>query len=167
MNERISEVDKQLRDTSRVNLVSAIEMNKGNRNACLFFGIIALAVTLFFGWSKWLLLLPAALGIGSFLYQMNILIVSSELGRRSSDPEQSREREETEALRRLTPEEVEERKRKLEFMKSHREMIANRAAEYMVKHPDESPDDVVDFVAEKYFLKHEIARMEDEIRRHD
>ena len=98
MNEPISEMDKQLRGTPRVNLVISITMNKGKRNACLFLGIIALAVILFFGWNNWLLLLPAALGIGAFLYQMNILIVSSELRRRSKEPE------ETETQRRLTPE---------------------------------------------------------------
>ncbi len=88
MNEPISEMDKQLRDTPDVSLVVAIVMNKGKRNACLFFGIIALVVILSAGWSKWLLLLPAALGIGAFLYQMNILIGSSELKRRSEEPEE-------------------------------------------------------------------------------
>ncbi len=144
-------------------LVVGIVMNRGKRNACLFLGIIALAVILSFGWSNWLLLLPAALGIGAFLYQMNILIVSSELRRRSKEPEQSAEPEETETLRKLTPKEIEERKRRFEFMKSHRGMITKRAAEYMSEHPDELPDDVVDIVTEKCFLEHEIARMEAEI----
>lgn len=103
MNEPTSEIDKQLRDTPRVSLVIAIEMNKGKRNVCLFLGILSLAVILFFGWSNWLLLLPAALGIGSFLFHMNSLIVSSELKRRSKEPEV------TETPRRLTPEETEER----------------------------------------------------------
>jgi hypothetical protein len=167
MNQPISEMDKQLRDTPRVNLAIAIEMNKGKRNACLFFGIIALAVILWLAWTKWLLLLPVVLGVGSFLYHMNILIVSSELRRRSNEPEQSEEPEATELPRRLTHDEIEERKRKLEYMASHREMITERAAEYMVEHPDESPDDVVDIVVEKCFLEHEIARLESEIRGHD
>ncbi len=34
MNEPISEMDKQLRDTPRVSLVTAIEMNKGTRPFC-------------------------------------------------------------------------------------------------------------------------------------
>lgn len=83
MNKPISEMDKQLQDTDRVNLVIAIEMNRGKRNACFFLGIIALAIILFCGWSKWLLLIPAALGLGAFLFQMNIVIVSSELKRRA------------------------------------------------------------------------------------
>ena len=83
MNEQISEMDKQLRDTSRVSLFIAIEQNKGKRNACLFLGIITVAVVLFFSWSKWLLLIPSILGIGAFLFHMNIVFISSELKRRS------------------------------------------------------------------------------------
>jgi hypothetical protein len=37
----------------------------------------------------------------------------------------------------------------------------------MVDHPDESPDDVIDIVAEECFLDHEIARLKTELRRHD
>jgi len=167
MNQPISEMDKQLRDTPRVNLAIAIEMNKGKRNACLFFGIIALAIILLLEWAQWLLLLPAALGIGSFLYHMNILIVSSELRRRSNEPEQPEEAEAIELPSRLTHDEIKDRRRKRAYMTSHQEMIAEKAAEYMVEHPDESPDDVVDIVAEKCFLEHEIARFESEIRGHD
>jgi hypothetical protein len=166
MSQTISEMDKQLRDIPRVHLAIAIEMNKGKRNAFLFFAIIALAVILLLGWTKWLLLIPATLGIGSFLYHMNILIVSSELRRRRNETEQIEESEATEMPSRLTDDEIEERKRKLEYMTSHKDMIAQRAVEYMVEHPDESPDDVVDFVAEKCFLEHEIARLENEIRGH-
>ncbi len=85
MNEQISEMDKQLQDTSRVSLAIAVEKNKGKRNICLFLGIIIVAVVLFFSWSKWLLLIPTTFGIGAFLYHMNIVIVSSELKRRSKE----------------------------------------------------------------------------------
>ncbi len=85
MNEPMSEMDKQVRDTPRVNLVIAIEQNKGKRNACMFLGIIAAALVLFFSWNKWLLLVPAVLVIGSILYHTNILIISSELKRRSEE----------------------------------------------------------------------------------
>ena len=85
MNEPISEMDKQLRDTPPVSLVIAIEMNKGKRNACLFLGIIVLALVLIFSWNRWLLIIPGGLGIGAFLYHMNIAIVSSELKRRSEE----------------------------------------------------------------------------------
>lgn len=85
MNKPISEMDKQLRDTPLVSLLMAIEKNRGKRNACVFLGIIVSAVVLFLSWNKWLLLIPAALGIGSFLYHMNIVIVFSELKRRSEE----------------------------------------------------------------------------------
>ena len=83
MNESISEMDKQLQGTPRVNLVIAIEKNRAKRNVCLFLCVIVAATFLFLSWSRWFLLLPAALGIGAALYQLNILIVSSELKRRS------------------------------------------------------------------------------------
>lgn len=86
MNEPISEMDKQLRDTHPVSLVMAVEMNRGKRNACLFLGAIVAAVVLFFSWSKWLLLISAALAIGAFLHHMNIVIISSEMKRRSKEP---------------------------------------------------------------------------------
>ncbi|KKL14597.1 hypothetical protein LCGC14_2514050, partial [marine sediment metagenome] len=107
MDERLSEMDKQLRDTPRVSLVIAVEMNKGKRNAHLFLGVVALAVILAFGWSNWLLLLPAALGVGSFLFQMNILIFSSELKRRSEEPEEEPAPSEAE--------ELDEARRRIEF----------------------------------------------------
>jgi len=165
MNQPTSETDKQLRDTPRVNLVVAYQMNKGKRNACLVLGVIALVVSLLvaweFGWSKWLLLLPATLGIGAFLYQMNMLIVSSELRRHSKEPEELEERE---TPRRPTPEEaIEECNRRCEFMESHQEEIVKRAAEYMIEHPDESPEDVIDLVTEKCFLEHEIAELKAQI----
>lgn len=81
--------------------------------------------------------------------------------------EQSEVVESTELPSRLTHDEMEEMKRKLEFMKSNYEMITSRAAEYMVDHPDESPNDVIDIVAEECFLEHEIARLKTELRRHD
>jgi len=157
MNEPISEMDKQLRDTPRVSLVIAIAMNKGKRNACLFLGIIALAVILSFGWSKWLLLLPAALGIGSFVYQMNILIVSSELKRRSEEPEEEPTPSEAE--------EVDEGRRRLEFMKSHKEIITARLLQYLDENPDvdDIPAEVTEQLVEECFLDHEIAELEAEI----
>lgn len=81
----MSDIDKQLRDTPRVGLVIAIEKNRGKRNASVFLAVIAAALVLFFSWNKWLLLIPAALGIVAFLYHMNIVIVSSELKRRSEE----------------------------------------------------------------------------------
>lgn len=87
MNKPISEMEKQLQDTDRVNLVIAIEMNKGKRNAQFFLGVIALALILFCGWNKWLLLIPAALGLGAFLFEMNIVFISSELKRRANQKE--------------------------------------------------------------------------------
>jgi len=85
MNEPMSEMDKELRATPRVNLFIAIEMNRSKRNARLFFGIIAAALILFFSWNQWLLLIPAALGIFSFLHHMNIVILSSELKRQDKE----------------------------------------------------------------------------------
>lgn len=168
MNEPISEMDKQLRDTPEVNLVVAISMNKGKRNACLFLGIIALAVILLggweFGWSKWLLLLPAALGIGAFLYQMNILIVWSELRRRSGESE--------EETSKLTPSEIQalqeerdEKQRRLAFMESHEEIIYARFQEYLDENPDvdDIPEDVAERLIEKCFLEHESAELEAKI----
>ncbi len=148
MNEPISEMDKQLRDTPRVSLVIAIVMNKGKRNACLFLGIIALVVILSFGWSKWLLLLPAALGISSFLFQMNILIVSSELKRRSEEPEEEPTPSEAE--------EVDEGRRRLEFMKSHKEIITARLYQYLDENPDvdDITDEVREQVVEECYLDH-------------
>jgi len=155
MNEPISEMDKQLRDTPEVSLVIAITMNKGKRNVCLFLGFIALAVILLgaweFGWSKWLLLLPSALGIGSFLYQMNILIVSSELKRRSEMKELHEERDEAQ--------------RRLAFMESHEEIIYARLQGYLDENPDvdDIPDEVAERLIEKCFLEHEIAEYEAKI----
>ncbi len=82
MAKQLSEMDKQLRDTTRVDLVIGIEQNKVKRNASVFLGAIALGLILFFGWNKWMLVIPVALGIGAFLFQMNIAIVSAELKRR-------------------------------------------------------------------------------------
>jgi hypothetical protein len=82
MTKPVSEVDKQLQDADRVTLVIANESNRGKRNACIFFGVIAVALVYFFGWNRWLFLFPALLGLGAALYQANILIVSSELKRR-------------------------------------------------------------------------------------
>jgi RsiW-degrading membrane proteinase PrsW (M82 family) len=78
-------MDKQLRDTPRVALVIAIEKNKAKRNACLFIAIITTTLALHFSWNKVLLLIPVALGIGSLLYHMNVVIVSAELKRRSEE----------------------------------------------------------------------------------
>lgn len=85
MNEPISKIDEQLRDTPRVSLAIAIEMNRAKRNACLFFAVISTALVLFFSWNMWLLVIPAALGIGTLLFHMNIVIVSSELKRRAEE----------------------------------------------------------------------------------
>ena len=82
MAKQLSEMDKQLRDTTRVDLVIGIEQNKVKRNASVFLGAITLGLILFFGWNKWMLVIPVALGIGAFLFQMNIAIVSAELKRR-------------------------------------------------------------------------------------
>ena len=38
----MSGMDRQLRDTPRVSLVMAVELNRGKRNACIFFGVITL-----------------------------------------------------------------------------------------------------------------------------
>ena len=156
MDKPLSEMDKQLCDTDRVNLGIGILMIKGYRNACLFLGIVALAVILFLGWSMWLLLLPAALGIGSFLFQICILVCSSELKRHYEEPE---------TPRRHTPEEIEELERKVEFMESHQEMLLKRAVEYRKEHPDESLEDAADIVAERCFLEHELAESEAETAR--
>ena len=83
MNKPASEIDEQLQATDRVSLVIAIESSQGKRNACLILGVLALAFTLFLGWNRWILLVPATLVLGAMLYQANILIVSSELKRRS------------------------------------------------------------------------------------
>lgn len=82
MNRPLSEMEKKLHDSDRVTLVIAIESNRSKRNACIFFGVIAVALIYFFGWNRWLFLFPALLGLGAALYQANILIVSSELKRR-------------------------------------------------------------------------------------
>lgn len=161
MNERLSEKDKELRATPTVLLKVAFIVNGERRDdcfrACLLFGTFGLLAILRLEWSYWLLLLPAALGIVSFLCHTNKLNISSELKRRGKEPGGP------ETWRVSTPEEVEEGKRRLKFMKSNKELIAQTAAEYMADHPDESPDDVVDFVAEKCFHEHEMARMEAEI----
>lgn len=83
MNKPISEIDKQLQGTDRGSIFFAIELNKVRRNACLFFAIVAFALIMFFAWNKWLLLVPAALGLGAALSQSNIFFLSSELKRRS------------------------------------------------------------------------------------
>jgi len=158
MNEATSEMDKQLRDTPDVSFVIAIDMNKGKRNACLFLGIIALAVILLgaweFGWSKWLLLLPAALGIGSLLYQINILVVFSELKRHY----------EMKKLQGLH-EKRDEEQRRLAFMESHEEIIYARLQEYLNENPDvdDIPAEVTEHLIEECFLEHEIAELEAKI----
>lgn len=81
MNEQMSEMDKQ-QDTPLASLVITLEKNRGKRNACAFLGIVVLAVVWVFSWSNWFLLIPAALGIGAFLSQINVVIVSSKLKRR-------------------------------------------------------------------------------------
>lgn len=83
INMPVSDIEKQMQETDPVNLFIAIEMNLGRRNACLFFAFIASVAVLYFAWSKWLLIIPAVLALGAFLFQMNILIVRSELKRRS------------------------------------------------------------------------------------
>ena len=87
MAKQVSDMDQQLRDARRVELVIAIMRNRVKRNACVFFGIVALGLILFFGWSKWMMLIPAVLGIGVFLYQMNMFIISAEIKRRSEESE--------------------------------------------------------------------------------
>lgn len=82
MNRPLSGMEKKLHDSDRVTLVIAIESNRSKRNACIFFGVIAVALIYFFGWNRWLFLFPALLGLGAALYQANILIFSSELKRR-------------------------------------------------------------------------------------
>lgn len=84
MDRPLSDMEKQLQDTDRVSLAIAMEMNKVRRGACLFFGVATLCAILFFGWNRWFLLVPAALGVGAFLFQMNLVIVRSELKRRST-----------------------------------------------------------------------------------
>ena len=83
MDKPISDMDRQLQSADRASVAIAILVNKGRRNACIFFGVIALALILFFAWNKWLLLIPAALGLGALLFQMNLAVLSSELKRRA------------------------------------------------------------------------------------
>ena len=83
--------------------------------------------------------------------------------RRGSGPEQSAGSKDTEKRKRLSPDEIDECTKRLAFVKANRELIENRAAEYMAAHPDESPEDVVDIVLEKCFLEHEIKRLKAEI----
>jgi len=85
MNEPISEMNRQLRDAPPVNLLIAIQMNKAKRNAYLFSGTISAAVVLLFSSSKWWLLIPTVLGIGSLLYHMNVITILSEIKRRSKE----------------------------------------------------------------------------------
>ncbi|WP_438480697.1 hypothetical protein [Oleiharenicola lentus] len=87
MGERISEIDQQLRETPFVALLLALDKNRAKRNACIFFCVIFAGLVFFLSWNKWLYLVPASLGIGAFLYHMNIVIVSSELKRRPRAPE--------------------------------------------------------------------------------
>jgi hypothetical protein len=82
MNKPISEMDKQLQATDSFSIGLAIASNNRRRNACLFYGIVVLALIMFFAWNKWLLLIPAALGLGAILSQANSFFLSSELKRR-------------------------------------------------------------------------------------
>ena len=83
MNQPVSEMDKQLQDADRASLAIAIMVNQGRRNACIFFGAVALALILYFAWNNWLLLIPVALGLGVVLFQWNISVFKSEIKRRA------------------------------------------------------------------------------------
>lgn len=85
MTEPISEMDQQLRDMSRVDLIIATDLNRGKRNAALFFGVFAALSVFWFSWTKWAYLFPAALAVRAFLFQMNLLIIASEQRRRSTE----------------------------------------------------------------------------------
>ena len=83
MDKPISDMDEQLQGADRASIAIAMMLNKGRRNACIFFGVVALALILFFEWKKWLLVIPAALALGALLFQMNLSAFSSELKRRA------------------------------------------------------------------------------------
>lgn len=76
-------MDKQLQGADRASLAIAIMVNQGRRNACIFFGVVALAIIMFFTWNNWLLLIPSVLGLGAILFQWNIAVFKSELKRRA------------------------------------------------------------------------------------
>jgi hypothetical protein len=69
----------------------------------------------------------------------------------------------TETQNKLSPDEAEELSKKIAFMKGNRELIENGIVEYMTAHPDESPEDVVDIVTEKFFLEYEIKGLKVEL----
>ena len=83
MNKPVSDMDKQLQGADRASLAIAIMLNQGRRYACIFFGVVALVLILFFAWNNWLLLIPSALGLGAILFQWNIAVFNSELKRRA------------------------------------------------------------------------------------
>ncbi len=72
----------QLEGASEVNLVMALIPNKAKRNASVFFGVLSLVLLLWLDWSRWLLVVPGLLGLAASLYQMNIMLVTSELRKR-------------------------------------------------------------------------------------
>jgi hypothetical protein len=85
------------------------------------------------------------------------------VSRRSSGNSQSAFSAEPSASNSLSPDEIEEYRRKLAFMQSNKDMLLKRSVEYVEEHPDVSFDDAVDIVAQECFLEHEIATLEHEI----
>ena len=149
--------------------------------------LAACAVTAFFPVSKlWLL---AAFPVAFFLPMLFMLtraaaararfarlMIESEvtgvdivdLMKRENERMQGRSKEseqEEPEKEQLTPDELEEHKRRLEFMESHQDLIKAKLFEYLEEHPDadDIPDYETKYIINKCFLDHEIARLEDEI----
>ena len=74
--------ETQLKEASRVDLLIVAEMHRGKRNVCIFFGVISLVIILWLDWNRWLLVVPSLLGLAAFLYQMNIMLFTSEFRKR-------------------------------------------------------------------------------------
>lgn len=85
MDSNLTQVDLEIRDKSLGRLVTEIDINKVWRGSCLFLSLTAIGIIYFISCNRWLYLIPAVLGIVSFMCQMNIILLSSELRRRSDN----------------------------------------------------------------------------------
>ena len=91
----VSDLDKELKNASRVALVIAIEKNKARRNIGFFCALVSLALIYWKDWNKWTLLGPAIFAFFAVLGHFNIILFNRELKRRTSEKQPSENSENT------------------------------------------------------------------------
>jgi hypothetical protein len=91
----VSDLDKELKNASRVALVIAIEKNKARRNIGFFCALVSLALIYWKDWNKWTLLMPAIFTLCAVLGHSNIILFNRELKRRASEEQPSENSENT------------------------------------------------------------------------